>query len=336
MKHKTGSIRNSIVLKFTALIFSIAVAVVALLFVFANIFLSDPTSLQSHNFLFGGLIVIIIVIFFIALFIMHHYLSPIIQLTKGVDEVRNGNLNVKVPVKSKDEFGQLADAFNKMANDIQQMIQSKEQLLYDVSHELRTPLTNSKLALEMMPDSPEKESVIDDVTEMETMINELLESARMNSSAYELELKQVTVKDLISKTISRYFKESERINVSPISPDISIKVDETKISTVIKNLLDNSLKYSSEKTTPVRIDVINHKDRVIIQLEDSGSGIPEDKLSSVFEPFYRTDNSRTKKTGGYGLGLHLCKRIMNVHNATIKIQNKTSGTGIIAQMIFKK
>ncbi|MCB2196294.1 MAG: HAMP domain-containing histidine kinase [Bacteroidetes bacterium] len=336
MKHKLGSIKNSIILKFTALIFLIAISIVVLLFVFAAVFFTDPTAIQSHKLLFGGLIVIVIIIFFVALIVMHHYLSPIIQLSNGVSEIRKGNLDHKIPVKSKDELGQLADAFNKMTTDIKQMIQAKEQLLYDVSHELRTPLTNSKLALEMLPDSDEKKSIIEDVCEVETMINELLESARMNSSTFELDVKKLNVKGLITNTILRYFKDVDRIKVSPISSELTIQVDEQRIVTVLKNLIDNSLKYSLGKDIPIEIDVINRNNELIIQIEDSGAGIPEEKLPYIFEPFYRTDNSRAKKTGGYGLGLHLCKRIMDVHNATLKIFNKTSESGIVAQMIFTK
>ena len=336
MKHKIGNIKNSIILKFSALIFSIAFAIVVLLFAFSALFLTEPMPTQSHQGLFIGLIVIVAVIFFIALIIMHHYLKPLIHLSDGVNEIRKGNLDNKIPVKSKDEFGQLADVFNKMTTDLKQMIQAKEQLLYDVSHELRTPLTNSKLALEMIPDSNEKESVMDEIGEMEKMINELLESARINSSVFKLKLVKVGVKVLVSKTISKYFKETNRIRVSLISPDLTISVDETGIITVLKNLIDNSIKYSSNKDIPIEINVIDRKDQIIIQIEDSGTGIPEEKLPFIFEPFYRLDNSRSKQSGGYGLGLHLCKKIMDVHSAQVSIANKTKETGIIAKMIFKK
>ncbi|MEN8193176.1 MAG: HAMP domain-containing sensor histidine kinase [Bacteroidota bacterium] len=335
MKHRIGTFRNSIILKLSVLIFSIAFATVSLLFVFATFILTDTTSMQSHKGLFGGLIVIIVIIFFIALIVMHNYLKPIIELSDGVNEIRNGNLENKISVRSKDEFGELATGFNEMTTAIKQMIQAKEQLLYDVSHELKTPLTNSKLALEILPESNEKRSVIEDIGEMELMINELLESARLNSSVFELELSKVKVKDLVSKTIFRSFKEVERISVSPISPALTISIDETRILTVIKNLLDNSLKYSSEKS-PIEINVIDRGDQIVLQIDDSGSGIPEEKLPFIFEPFYRTDNSRAKTSGGYGLGLHLCKKIMDIHEASLTIQNKPNNTGILAQMTFNK
>lgn len=334
MKHKLTGIKNSIILKFTALIFLIAISIVVLLFVFAAVFSTDPTAIQSHKLLFGGLVTIVIIIFFIALIVMHHYLSPIIELTNGVNEIRKGELDHKIPVKSNDELGQLANAFNKMSTGIKQMIQSKEQLLYDVSHELRTPLTNSKLALEMLPDSKEKLSVKEDLGEMEAMINELLESARLNSSAFELHIEPINVKELIRKTISRYFKENHRIKLSPISPDLTINIDEPRIITVLKNLIDNSLKYSSLNEESVEIDVINRENQLVIQVEDSGPGIPEEKLPYIFEPFYKTDNSRTKQIKGYGLGLHLCKRIMDLHDASLKVLNKKNGTGTLAQAIF--
>ena len=336
MKHSFKKFELSIIFKLSALIFSIALAIVILLFAFATYFTSNQASYESHKILFIGLILIVLIIFVVAVFIMHHYLKPIKQLSDGVNEVRKGNLDKIIPVNSKDELGQLANAYNMMTLELKQMIQAREQLLYDVSHELRTPLTNSKLALEMMSDSKERESILEDINEMELMINELLESARLNNANFNIELLDVSVKKIVDSTIIKYYKSNTSIVVNPIDLNISIKADELRIISVIKNLIDNSLKYSNRDNVKVIISVADLGNKINIEIEDFGPGIEPEKLPFVFEPFYKQDSSRSKHIGGYGLGLHLCKKIIEAHNGEITIINKSEKSGIIVRISFNK
>ncbi|MBI5540212.1 MAG: HAMP domain-containing histidine kinase [Bacteroidia bacterium] len=257
-------------------------------------------------------------------------------MTEAVNEIRKGNLDKKVSVKGHDEFSKLAEAFNSMTAELKKMIQAREQLLLDVSHELRTPLTRSKLALEMMPDSKEKNSVIEDVKEVELMITDILETARLKNNKITLDIKDVLINDLIKNTISLFENEKNRININPVSESLFIKADEGRIITVLRNIIENSLKYSSLENKPIEVSVIDRIEEIIIQIEDYGHGIPEEKLPFVFEPFYRVDDSRSKKSGGYGLGLHLCKRIMEAHGAEITINNKSDNNGIIVCLSFRK
>ena len=334
MKHKTGNLRNSIVLKLSALVFAIALAVVVLLFSFSSLFLSESTSDQAHRGLFIWLIVLVVVVFVVAIFILHHYLKPIKQLSEGVEEIRKGNLDNKIPVQSKDELGQLADAYNNMTGDLKKMMQARDQLLLDVSHELRTPLTNSKLALEMLPESKQKTSIMEDIGEMETMINELLETARLNSDSFTLSVIDIEVEPFLRKVLENYSLQNNKVVLSSVTKGIYISGDEARLTTVIKNLIDNALKYSAADADSVRISAFKEASSVIIQVEDSGPGIPEEKLPFIFEPFYKADNTRAKQPGGYGLGLHLCKRIMHVHNAELNISNRIGSKGLTAKMVF--
>jgi len=334
MKHKTGNLRNSIVLKLSALVFAIALAVVVLLFSFSSLFLSESTSDQAHRGLFIWLIVLVVVVFIVAIFILHHYLKPIKQLSEGVEEIRKGNLDNKIPVQSKDELGQLADAYNNMTGDLKKMMQARDQLLLDVSHELRTPLTNSKLALEMLPESKQKTSIMEDIGEMETMINELLETARLNSDSFTLSVIDIEVEPFLRKVLENYSLQNNKVVLSSVTKGIYISGDEARLTTVIKNLIDNALKYSAADADSVRISAFKEASSVIIQVEDSGPGIPEEKLPFIFEPFYKVDNTRAKQPDGYGLGLHLCKRIMHVHNAELNISNRIGSKGLTAKMVF--
>lgn len=322
--------------KLALVLIILALSIIIMLFGFSDLVMSTSVDRRLHHFFLLLLIFLVIIVFIIAATIIHHFLIPVKRLTDAVNEIKKGNLDKKVIVKGHDEFSRLADAFNSMTAALKKMIQAREQLLLDVSHELRTPITRSKLAIEMMPDSKEKNSVIEDIREMEMMITDILETARLKNDDNVLNFRDVFILQLIQKTLSSFEKEKDKLKVNPVSDKLKIKVDEGRIMIVLRNIIENSIKYSPAGKGQIEISVFDQKEEIIIQIEDFGHGIPEDKLPFVFEPFYRVDDSRSKRSGGYGLGLHLCKRIMEVHGAEITIRNKQSGNGIIVCLSFKK
>jgi signal transduction histidine kinase len=283
--------------------------------------------------------VILVILFSLASFFIHRVIAPIHELDRGVKEISKGNLDVELKVPRKDELGKVATAFNQMTIELKKMIKSREQLLLDVSHELRTPITRAKLALEIMPDSSEKESVIDDMREIEIMISELLETEQLKSGKANLNLEKLNMKDFLESIVSGFANYNDTIKLHPISEHLYFTADQSKIHTVIKNIIENALKYSEGSRKPVEINVIDRPEAIVIQVEDHGPGISEDKLEFLFEPFYRADNSRSRKTGGYGLGLHMAKRIMEAHHADINLINKSGpnqSTGIIVELKFSR
>lgn len=335
MKNRKRIITGSIILKLALVLGLLAITIIILLYTFSGLITSSKIDQSLHHFFLIIFIILVVIVFLIASLVIHQYLTPVKSLTEAVNEIGKGNLDHKVALKGHDEFSQLAGAFNSMTAELKKMIQAREQLLLDVSHELRTPITRSKLALEMLPDSKEKASVSEDLKEMELMITEILETARLNSSTLSLDLKSVFVREIIQKAITSFENEQERIKIYPVSDKLFIIVDEGRIVMVLRNIIENALKYSPAGNGPVEISVIDRQDSVNIQIEDSGEGIPEEKLPFVFEPFYRADDSRSKRTSGYGLGLHLCKRIMEAHGAEISIQNKRSGKGVLVALSFQ-
>jgi signal transduction histidine kinase len=281
------------------------------------------------------LVILVIVGSLVASFVIRKILKPLLILNDAVEEIGKGNLDQQIPVQSNDELGSLARAINEMTSDIKKMILAREQLLLNVSHELRTPITRARLALEMLPDSSEKESIMGDLKEMESMVTEILESERLKNGMRALNFSQVRVGDMLRQVLGNYRNEISRIILFPVSESLIINADENLIEIVIRNIIDNSLKYSTSENKPIEISVIHSKDAVTIQIEDSGKGIPEEMLPFVFEPFYRVDQSRSRKTGGYGLGLHLCKQIMDMHDAEIEIKNKIDSRGIKVSLHFR-
>jgi signal transduction histidine kinase len=327
--------RESILYKIFGVILVFALSTILFVSAFWGFILDKSNPTLAHLHLIITVIILIVVGSVVASFIIKKILRPLSILNEAVEKVGSGNLDAIIRINSNDELGRLAGAFNQMTADLKKMILAREHLLLDVSHELRTPITRAKLALEMMPQSAEKDSVSDDLKEMEIMITEILESERLKNGMIKLNLLPVKVEVLMRNLLENYKRGKNRVVLLPVSTGLIINVDENKIMTVLRNLVDNSLKYSPAQSPPVEINVIRREHTITIQIEDCGPGIPEDQLPFVFEPFYRADLSRSRKTGGYGLGLHLCKRIMDLHKAEIKLGNKTGINGLIAALTFE-
>jgi signal transduction histidine kinase len=223
----------------------------------------------------------------------------------------------------------MANAFNDMTKCIREMLQARGQLLLDVSHELRSPLTRLKVALEFLPNSEVKENIREDVDEMEMMVREILETARLADKHGRLDIQPVNVAELICKTAAGFENRPLCICLDSIPDEIIIDADANLARTVLKNILNNALKYSGPSNKPVTIHVDRKNEFVVIRIRDNGIGIPKEDLPYIFEPFYRVDKSRSKDTGGYGLGLSLCKTIMEAHGGKIEIESApASGTRV--------
>jgi signal transduction histidine kinase len=260
-------------------------------------------------------------------------LKPVRWLGEGVREVGQGNLKHRVPVKRSDELRDLAEAFNDMTDRIRSMLHTKEQLLLDVSHELRSPLTRVKVALEFLPEGKARDSIADDVSEMEKMINEILETARRHHLHGDLKLQPTDLVGLLEAILPDFQKQPPGVQVDELPETLLINIDPGQIKTVFNNIIANGIKFSDADSDPVRISAKPQPRQTVVQITDYGIGIPEEELSFVFEPFYRVDKSRSKDTGGYGLGLSLCKTIMEAHNGKIEITSKP-GEGTTVSLYF--
>jgi signal transduction histidine kinase len=252
-------------------------------------------------------------------------LSPLHTLKAGVNDVGGGKLDHRIPEAGPSEFRDLAQAFNAMAQRLDRLLHSKEQLLLDVSHELRSPITRLKVQLEFIDDAELRESLRSDLAEMEVMVTALLEAARLRHAAAALNLKSVNLGDLIRSLVSD-FKDRRPGVVIDALLDEPIKADPEKMKIVLRNLVDNALKHTPEDGPAVLISMAQKPDWFEIVVADRGEGIPESALPHLFEPFYRPDVSRSRKTGGYGLGLSLCKAIVDAHGGSIDLVS-TPGEG---------
>lgn len=151
------------------------------------------------------------------------------------------------------------------------------------------------------------------------MISELLELERLRAGRGINTARHDLVP--IVREVAEGFRGKPGVRIVSAPPQLPLDIDAEKIRTVFRNLLENAVKYSLPDSRPVEISAFQDAEEVVIRVTDDGPGIPEDDLANLFEPFYRVDRSRSKKTGGYGLGLSICKRILEAHGGGIAVEN---------------
>jgi signal transduction histidine kinase len=257
-------------------------------------------------------------------------LRPVRVLSEGVERLRTGDLDVEMPTKRTDEFGRLIVSFNAMARAIRERIRARDQLLLDVSHEIRSPLTRIRVALEMMPDSEARQSVIEDIEETEAMIRELLETERLDSPHGGLAKSRVDMSALLTDCVASLAETGPGVELRGAERPLLAEVDAERMRILVQNVLWNAIKYSDPKGLPVRVVLDAADGSILISFHDHGIGIASDDLAYVFEPFYRADRSRSRDTGGYGIGLSLAKRIVEAHGGSIELSSRVGeGTSVL-------
>lgn len=281
---------------------------------------------SAHVKLLWMLLLMIVGVVVTAYWFQKRLLRPVQSLGDGVARMSAGQLDVVLPLVSHDELGILTTAFNQMVSRVKEMIHARDQLLLDVSHELRSPLTRMKVALALMPEDENRASLDADVKEMETMISELLELERLRTP-HGLRKQKHDVVSILREVANPFENRAPGVRLIARSEPVLANVDCEKLRTVLRNLIDNAFKYSLPDSMPVIVSVSESQDTVLIRVQDDGQGIHEAQLANIFEPFFRIDPSRSKKTGGYGLGLSLCKRIVEAHKGTIRVESNP-GRGV--------
>ncbi len=281
----------------------------------------ERRTIDAHHWLFAGFILLIIATIVVAHLVIRRLLLPLRTLGDGVARLSAGELEVQLPEATRDEFGTLTNAFNEMVSRVRAMVRSRDQLLLDVSHELRSPLTRMRVAVELLPEGANRENMVADIAEMETMIAELLELERLRGG---IRMTRIDLAPILRDSVAGF----ARAAIIAMPPEIIVEADAEKLRTVLRNLLDNATKYS---TGTIEVSAAIDERNVVVQVSDDGPGIPPSALATIFEPFYRVSRSRSKTTPGYGLGLSICKHVIEAHGGTIEARNRAGGG---AEMVF--
>jgi len=262
--------------------------------------------------------------------------KPIEIVRQGAAEIGRGNVRFRIKNLRNDELGDLALDVNKMAEDVEMMLDAKRQLLLGISHELRSPLSRLRLAMELQSNQEGQEDLISDLDEMEKIISTLIEAERLNSRHEGINIERVSVDSIINSLTNDYFSREKHLIKFNNYEDMFLNCDKARIVLMLKNLISNALKYNQNKSDSVEVlfEVTDYA--TIIHVNDLGPGISEDQLKFFGEPFYRGDPSRARHTGGTGLGVYIAKLVAKAHGGLLTVDNSyADGTGIVVELPFE-
>ena len=270
-------------------------------------------------------------ILFLNYFMVNKMLNPVRLLKQGAERIRQGDLSYRVKSNLQDELGELTESINHMADSLQSMLEAKRQLLMAISHELRTPITKAKLRMEFMPESDEKDQLKEDINEIDLLISDLLEAERLNNDHSALVSERVLLANFVRSIAESFKSNNGEIEIEIPVNDLEFEIDKLRIRLLITNLLNNAVRHGKGNLINVRVSFSG--DRGIIEVKDNGEGISEEHITQITEPFYRADSARQRNTGGFGLGLYLCRLIAQAHGGEmIIVSQEGQGTQITVNL----
>jgi signal transduction histidine kinase len=212
---------------------------------------------------------------------------PIRTIREGAEHIGRGNFDFRISKVRRDQLGDLATDINRMAGDVESLLDAKRALLLGISHELRTPLSRMRLTLESRT--------------------------------------VVIVSDLVNELLDDFFsREADRIRVELPDEPVTVSVDEARITLLLKNLISNALRYSKPEDGLIELTISTADHELAMTVTDHGSGLSEDQAEHIGEPFYRSDASRARESGGTGLGLYLAALVAKAHGGSLKLLDTDS------------
>lgn len=278
----------------------------------------------------------------LSIYVARRISNPLVRMKQAALSISQGNLQIRVRSIDRDEMSELGQALNYLAEQLQKQQELRIAMTENIAHELRTPLTTLKSFLSAMKDGiwePTKErlgSCQDEINRLIHLVNDLEQLNEMSSPDFRLEQTNISLQDHLNKVIKRneaaFMEQSIELTMGYV-PNLRVNWDENRMIQVWNNLLSNALKFSRSGGN-VKIDVESEGGYVIITVEDSGTGIPEKDVPHVFERFYRADKSRSRQTGGGGLGLAIAKSIVEAHSGQIWAKNKEDEKGTTFHLKF--
>lgn len=285
--------------------------------------------------LYGALIGAVIALF-LGIFLSRTITRPIRELTKATHAVSQGDLTQQVPVRTNDELGELAQAFNTMSAELSRSVNSRKQMTADIAHELRTPLSLILGHAEAVHDNvlpPTKENfeiIREEATRLEHLVNDLRTLSLADAGELSMSLQKVEPGELLRDVASLYEFQAKRKNIELTldiaSPLPSLEVDPGRMTQVLTNILDNATRHTPE-SGHILLSARQVNDRIEFAVQDSGPGLPNEEIGRIFERFYRADPSRQREDGGSGLGLAIAKSIVQAHSGQVWAESDTVPTG---------
>lgn len=306
--------------------------------------------IQMRNLILIAAISLFVMIFSFLYVLRKAIVKPIITFRDATKVIGEGNLNQDIDIKSHDELGELANAFNTMTTDLkksrdkiekynktlEKLLSQKDEFIGQLGHDLKNPLTPFVGLLPIIteqekdPQLKEHLKLLSSNAEyMKDLIFKTLELAKLRSSNVKLDIKKLNLKDEIDTVINRqqsYLKEDIITVENMVNDKIFVKADKLRLEELINNLVTNAVKYTPKENGIVTIDAEKDKNFITVSIKDNGIGMTKEQLNHIFDEFYRADKSM-KEGDSTGLGLSIAKRIVKKHGGNIWAQSPGKGKG---------
>ncbi|AOA59109.1 sensor histidine kinase BfmS [Acinetobacter larvae] len=239
------------------------------------------------------------------------------QVNEALNIMKTGDMTLRVPVEGHDEMASLASSYNSMSDHIQRLIEAQRELMRAVSHELRTPVARIRFAMEMLADESDHdlriqqtEMIDKDIEALNTLIDEIMTYAKLEQGTPSLEFEEIVLFDVLDqvRTETEALKTQKQIVLKDLPRDVIVEAEYRYLHRVVQNLTGNAIRYC-DHIVQVSGGIESHTGLAFVCVEDDGPGISKEDRKRIFEAFARLDDSRTRASGGYGLGLSIVSRI---------------------------
>lgn len=283
----------------------------------------------------------------VTIIVSGHITKPITLLSKTARKIGKGQFGEEVRIKSKDEIGRLAQDFNSMSKELYEIDKGRTQFIGDVSHELKSPLASIKALIESLLYGEDNIEVYKEyLRDIDSEIDRLSDLVKSLLSLTKIEEKGIKktdtpLEEIVQDAMKILKPLSDKYDVT-VSLDMDgqprVMCDREYIRMALINLIDNALKYRDVNKTDKKVELIgmNRRSGYELKIVDNGIGIKEEEIDSIFKKFYRSDLSRSRDTGGAGIGLSIVSRIMEVHGWKIIVDSKVGEGTTISIFIPKK
>ncbi len=259
--------------------------------------------------------------------------KPIATLTEGIKRMARGDLSGRVKVKGIDEMARLGETFNQMSEKLENLDSSRNEFVSNASHELKTPLATMKIMLESMlyqedMDPALRTEFMSDINKeldrLSLIVSDLLTLVQTDAHDYRLTRKNILLREVVEETLHRLeplAREHEQEITFKAQYDCPMFADPIKLQQVVYNLVDNAVKYSP-KGGKVRVTIRQEGRNAVLEVSDTGPGIPKKDQAHIFDRFYRVDKARARATGGNGLGLSIVSQGVMLHDGSVSVHSE--------------